>query len=211
MTKTLSLPIYNGKGKKVADMDLTLVEKKNFDVEGTAYQVINAYMASARSGTASTKTRGEVSGSGQKPWSQKGTGRARIGSIRAPHWTGGGVVFGPKPRDFSLKVPKKMKRGLLSQVLLAKGEEGKIKIIRDMGISQGKTSEALAFIKNLKLEGKSTVVVSDKNGELEKRAFKNLRTVRQVTKNELNVYDIFWGDNLLLDENAVEDIKSRLA
>lgn len=210
MKKTVSLPVYDEKGKKVEDLDLTIEEKKDLDVGGTAHQVIRSYMANARSGTASTKTRSEVRGGGAKPWRQKGTGRARIGSIRAPHWTGGGTVFGPHPRDFSFSIPKKMKKNLLSQLILKKFEDGKLRVVKKTGVSEGRTAEAVKFLGDMKLEGKTTIVVSDENTELEKRAFRNLKNVREVSSSELNIFDIYWGNNLLLHEKAVEALKARL-
>lgn len=208
--KTLSIPVFNDTGKKVGDEELQVTVSEKFKLDEANHQIIRAYLASARSGTASTKTRAEVRGGGQKPWRQKGTGRARAGSTRAPHWTGGGVVFGPKPRDYSFTVPKKMRRKALAQTLIKTVENGNAIIIKNIAINDGKTSEAVKLLKSLKVEKKALVVLSEVS-DLTVRAFRNLKNIKIVRPNELNIYDIYWSGQIVIEDKALSQIKELMA
>lgn len=209
--EALAIPMLDKKGKKTGESKLEIAHPKPIDLEATGYQVIKALLAAQRSGTASTKTRAEVSGGGQKPWRQKGTGRARAGSIRAPHWTGGGTVFGPKPRNFEFKIPKKMKRKALVQALLDTIKDQNIFIIKEMNIKNGKTSEAVELLNGLKMtEGKTLVILDDGYG-VEARAFRNLKNVKTVKPEELNLYDVFWCSKIIMKEGTLEGVKKMMA
>lgn len=208
--KTLSIPVFDGAGKKVGDEEVQIPAYKEIKLEAANHQIIRAHLASARSGTASTKTRAEVRGGGQKPWRQKGTGRARAGSIRAPHWTGGGTVFGPKPRDYGFEVPKKMRRKALAQTLIKIVENGDAIIIKDLKIKDGKTSEAVKLLGSLNVDKKALVILSDIS-ELIYRSFRNLKNVKVIQPNELNIYDIYWGGRLIIEDKALAQIKELIA
>jgi large subunit ribosomal protein L4 len=169
-----------------------------------------AYRAAQRSGTASTKTVGEVAGTNKKPWRQKGTGRARAGSFRSPLWAGGGVVFGPKPRDFGKKVSKKTKQLALRKALSERIKAGDVLVVDDLKLESPKTKEFAGVISRLELRG-STLVVSagvDKNLSL---ASRNVPNVALATSDSLNTYDVLRPAKLLFTKSAFEKVESRLA
>jgi large subunit ribosomal protein L4 len=157
------------------------------------HQVVTAQLAAARSGTQSTKTRAEVSGGGKKPWRQKGTGRARQGSTRAPHWSGGGVALGPKPRSYAQKTPKKMIQLALRSALSDRASEGKVVVIEDWGFEAPKTKDAIAALKALQLDGRVLVVLGHED-DTAYRSFRNLSDVQLILAGELNAYDILCND-----------------
>src|SRR5436309_1951109 len=163
------------------------------------HQVVTAQLAAARSGTQSTKTRAEVRGGGKKPWRQKGTGRARQGSTRAPHWSGGGVALGPKPRSYKQKTPKKMIQLALRSALSDRASEGKVAVVESWSFSGPKTKDAVAALTALELEGKVLVVVSadDDNAY---RSFRNLTDVQLILRGELNAYDVLCNDWVVFTE-----------
>ena len=166
------------------------------------HQVVKAQMGAARSGTASTKGRAEVRGGGKKPWRQKGTGRARAGSIRSPLWKGGGTVFGPTPRDYSQKVPKKLGKLALRSVLSSKAKDGSLVVIDNLGIKEPATKEAARILGNLKLGNKVTVVLGNDDG-VAMKSIRNLDTVRAIKVSELNLYDLVDCSNLVITEEAL--------
>jgi large subunit ribosomal protein L4 len=172
------------------------------------HQVVTAQLAAARAGTHSTKTRGEVRGGGAKPWRQKGTGRARHGSSREPQWKGGGVSFGPKPRDHSQSVPKKMKAAALRSALSARASEGKLFVVDGLSSERPKTKEALAALKAWGIEGKVLLVLTldDRNVAY---AFRNLPEVHVIAEHQLNVYDVINADNVIFVRAAVEALQAR--
>jgi large subunit ribosomal protein L4 len=172
------------------------------------YYVVNWQLANRRSGTASTKTRGEVRGGGRKPWRQKHTGRARQGSIRAPHWRKGGVVFGPKPRDWSFDLPKKVRREALRSALSLKCKEGKLIILKDFSLSQIKTKQVVEFAKRFDLD-KALIVVNENNENLEKSA-RNLDNIKVLKTIGLNVYDILKFDTLVLTLDSLSRVQEVL-
>ena len=164
------------------------------------HQVVTAQLAAARAGTQSTKTRSEVSGGGAKPFKQKGTGRSRQGTTRAPHWTGGGVALGPKPRSYRQRTPKKMIRAALRSALSDRFAGGKVVVLQDgFGFTEAKTREAVALLTALGLDGKVLVVVS-RDDESAVRAFRNLQGIQLVLNEELNAYDVLCNDWVLFTE-----------
>jgi large subunit ribosomal protein L4 len=172
------------------------------------HQVVRAQLAAARAGTHSTKRRGEVRGGGKKPWRQKGTGRARQGSTRAPHWAGGGVVFGPKPRDYDLKVPKKMRALALRSALSDRANEGRIAVVDRLSFETPKTKEAAAALKALGVEGKALIVLEAVDETIGK-SFRNLPTAHLITADQLNTHDILNSDWLVFTRPALERLTER--
>ncbi len=157
------------------------------------HQVVTAQLAAARSGTHSTLTRAEVAGGGAKPWRQKGTGRARQGSIRAPHWRGGGVAFGPKPRSYRQRTPKKMVRLALISALSDRASEGRVVVVDEWGFAAPRTKDAIALLRALGLEGRVVVVVAP-DDQATIRSFRNLPGVHVLRVGELNAYDVLCSD-----------------
>jgi large subunit ribosomal protein L4 len=158
------------------------------------HQVVTAQLAAARSGTQSTKTRSEVSGGGAKPFRQKGTGRSRQGTTRAPQWSGGGVAHAPKPRKYDQKTPKKMVRLALASALTDRANENKVVVLDGgFGFAEGKTKHARELLANLALEG-SILIVVEREDETSIRAFRNLQEVQMVLRSELNAYDVLCND-----------------
>jgi large subunit ribosomal protein L4 len=158
------------------------------------HQVVTAQLAAARAGTQSTKTRAEVSGGGRKPWRQKGSGRARQGSTRAPHWTGGGVAMGPKPRSYRQRTPKKMVQLALHSALSDRAGEGKVVVVDSWGLDAPKTKDAKAALKALGLDGGKVLIVVDREAENVAKSFRNLPDASLVLTSELNAYDILCAD-----------------
>ena len=205
----LSVEVFNMEGKVVRSVELP---KKLFGAEpnkNLLAQAVRVYLANQREGTASTKGRGQIRGGGAKPWRQKGTGRARAGSIRAPHWRGGGVVFGPKPRDFSLALPKKMKRAALVSALSDKQREKKIVVVDDVKFKEPKTKLAGQMLKNLNLNKKSIIVLPTLE-ERELRALRNLADIKVTRVAELNTYDVLNYKQLLLSLKTIEEMETFL-
>lgn len=174
--------------------------------KGLLHEVVRNHLANKRQGTAYTKTRGLVRGGGRKPYRQKGTGRARAGSIRSPLWKGGGTVFGPQPRDYSYRLPKKAKWIALSSALAAKFADGEITVLDDLSISEPKTKAVQGLLESLGLQNNVLMIVPEKNEALE-LASRNIPTVDVVRVNELNVYAILSHEKLLIAKEAVEKMK----
>jgi len=166
------------------------------------HQVVTAQLAARRSGTQSTKTRSEVSGGGKKPFKQKGTGNARQGSIRAPHYSGGGVALGPKPRKYDQKTPKKMIKLALRSALSDRAAEGKVVVVDEWGFAAPKTKEARASLAALGLDGRILVVV-DTNDINTVRSFLNLQQVQLIEAAELNAYDVLCNDWVVFSKNTL--------
>jgi large subunit ribosomal protein L4 len=166
------------------------------------HQVVTAQLAAARRGTQSTKTRAEVSGGGAKPFRQKGTGRARQGSTRAPHWSGGGIALGPKPRSYKQRTPKKMIRLALASALSDRAAEGRVAVVDEFGWDEPKTQAARGLLDSLGLEGKVMVVVSP-DDEVTIKSFRNLPEVALVTTGELNAYDVLCSDWVLFSRGVL--------
>jgi len=198
--------LYDITGSQIGDIEL------NDDVFGVKvnthvmYEAVKNYLANQRQGTQSAKTRAEVRGGGRKPWRQKGTGRARQGSIRAPQWKGGGVVFAPKPRDYSYSIPKKVKRLALKSALSSKVEDLEIIVVDQLILDQPKTKEMVKVLKNLN-SGKKALVVIPERDEAVVRASANIAGVKTAYVNTINVYDILNCDSLIITKDAVNKVE----
>lgn len=166
------------------------------------HQVVTAQLAARRSGTQSTLTRSEVRGGGAKPWKQKGTGRARQGSIRAPHWQGGGVALGPKPRSYVQKTPKKMIRAALISALSDRASEGRVAVVSDWALDAPKTSAAVAALRALGVDGRVLVVLSPTD-ESAAKSFRNLPHVHLLTPGQLNAYDVLCCDWVVFSKETL--------
>jgi len=180
------------KGEISLDADVFGVEPNH----AVMHQVVTAQLAGARRGTAKTKTRAEVRGGGRKPWRQKGLGRARHGSIRAPQWVGGGTVFGPKPRDFAQRTPKKMKRLALRGALSARASEGAIKVVDDLAWTEPKTKTAKVLLEKIDAAGK-TLIVLGRDDRIAFNSFRNLSNVMIAEPGQLTTYDVLWSDDVV--------------
>jgi large subunit ribosomal protein L4 len=174
------------------------------------HQVVVAGLASLRAGTHSTKTRGEVSGGGKKPWRQKGTGRARQGSIRSPQWVGGGISHGPQPRSHELRVNKKMRRGALRSALTDALQSGKVAVVSDPAFEEPKTRDAVALLRALELDGK-VLVVLPRPHEATERSFRNLPTVRVTFAPSLSTYDVLRADRVMFTTSALDVLEGKPA
>ncbi len=198
--------VLNMLGEQVEELELS---EGIFGIEvneHAVYEVVKNQLANKRQGTQSAKTRAEVRGGGKKPWRQKGTGRARQGSIRAPHFTGGGVVFAPKPRDYSYRVPKKLRRLALKSVLTSKVENGEIIIVDNIDFDAPKTKEMAKFLSNIKADKKALIVMGDKNENVIKSA-KNIPNVGTALVNTINVYDIMNCNSFIITKDAVKKVE----
>jgi len=204
-----TIAVVNSKNEKVGEINLPEEIYAVPVKRGLLHEVVRWQMARWRAGTACTKTRGEVRGGGRKPWRQKGTGRARQGSIRAPHWVGGGVVFGPKPRDYSFKLNKKQRRLALKMALSCRAKEGKLLVVEDFGLSGIKTKDFVAFLKQLGVED-ALVVVPERDEVVEKSA-RNIPTVKVLAVEGLNVYDVLDHEYLIIKREALPKIEERLS
>ena len=205
MNVSLLTPTGESKGEVALD-DSIFGAKVNVPL---MHQVVVAQLAAARAGTHSTKTRGEVRGGGAKPWRQKGTGRARHGSIREPQWKGGGAAFGPKPRDHSVSVPKKMKAVALRSALSTRAREQRVFVVEGLSFDKPKTKEAISALKAWKVEGKSLIVLVE-GEENVAYSFRNLPQVHIIAEHQLNVYDVMNADNLILSRGALDALQARL-
>ena len=197
--------VYNKEGAEVGSLELN---DSVFGVEINEHLMhlaVVAQLANKRQGTQSALPRSEVSGGGKKPWRQKGTGHARQGSIRAPQWTGGGVVFAPKPRDYSVKMNKKEKAGAIKSALSSRVAEEKIFVMEDLAFDGIKTKQIKAVLDGLKVE-KALIVTADKDENVLLSA-RNLADVRAVASNAINVYDILKYNNLVITKDAVAKIE----
>jgi large subunit ribosomal protein L4 len=198
--------LYDITGSQVGDIELN---DNIFGVEVNThvmYEAVKNYLANQRQGTQSAKTRADVRGGGRKPWRQKGTGRARQGSIRAPQWKGGGVVFAPKPRDYSYSIPKKIKRLALKSALSSKVQDKEIIVVDRLVLEQPKTKEMIKVLKNLN-SGKKTLVVIPERDEAVVRAAANIPGVKTAYVNTINVYDILNCDSFLITKDAVNKVE----
>ncbi|NOY07880.1 MAG: 50S ribosomal protein L4 [Spirochaetes bacterium] len=173
--------------------------------EGSIYHAVRNELANLRQGTASTKTRSEVRGSGAKPWRQKGTGRARSGSRKSPVWVGGGTVFGPKPRDYSYKLPRKIKRLAVRSVLSLKLKDKVLKIIEDFTVESGKTKDLLKIVSGFVPDERTILVLKD-NDKMVKRSGGNVPWLRFLSFDRLRVHDLFYCRHLLLMESAAKSL-----
>ncbi|QIH21902.1 50S ribosomal protein L4 [Lactobacillus iners] len=204
----MAIKVIDQKGKSVGEVDLN---KCIFEVEpndSVVFEAIIRQRAGKRQGTHATKNRSAVSGGGKKPWKQKGTGRARQGSIRAPQWRGGGTVFGPTPRSYKVDMPRKARRLAIKSVLSQKVADGNLIVIDQLTLATPKTKDLKAIFSAIKVSGKVLVVSDDKNVQL---SGKNLPQVKVVPVNGLNVVDAVDYEKLLLTQDAIKRIEEVLA
>ncbi len=200
-----NVSVYNMEGKEVGKIELNdaiFGAKVN---EHLVHMAVVQHLANKRQGTQKAKTRSEVSGGGRKPWRQKGTGHARQGSIRAPQWKGGGVVFAPVPRDYSFKINKKEKRAALKSVLTSRVQENKLIVVEELKFDEIKTKNFKTVMDNLKVS-KALVVLGEKNENAVLSA-RNLPKINTAYADAINVYDIMKGDTLVLTKDAVAKIE----
>lgn len=200
------IQMINVEGNDVSEVTLA-DEIFNIEVnEHAVYLVVKNILANRRQGTQSTKTRGEVRGGGRKPWRQKGTGRARQGSIRAPHWKGGGVVFAPKPRDYSYTTPKKVRRLAMKSVLTSKVQNDELIVVDELKMDEPKTKTFKGYLEAMGADCKALVVLADDNKNVVRSA-NNLQGIKTTYVGTLNVYDILKYDSLILTKDALDKIQ----
>ncbi|KYD33044.1 50S ribosomal protein L4 [Parageobacillus toebii] len=202
--------LYNQSGETIGEIELN---DSVFGIEPNKHVLFEAVImqrASLRQGTHKTKNRAEVSGGGRKPWRQKGTGRARQGSIRAPQWRGGGTVFGPVPRSYSYKLPKKVRRLAIKSALSSKVLENNIVVLDNLTLEAPKTKEMVKILNNLSVDRKALIVTDDVNENLTLSA-RNIPGVTVVTANGINVLDVLNHDKLVITKAAVEKVEEVLA
>jgi 50S ribosomal protein L4 len=198
--------VINVEGKKVKELTLN---DSVFGIEpnmNVVHSVVLNYLANQRQGTQNTKTRAEVAGGGRKPWRQKGTGRARQGSIRAPQWIKGGIALGPKPRSYKYKINKKERALAVRSVLSAKLAENELVVVDQFGLNEIKTAKFANILNNIKVEGKSLVVIPENDVNVQKSA-RNIKCVKTTIVDTMTVYDILNAKNLVITENAIKKIE----
>ena len=202
--------LLNMKGEKLKDIKLEDSIWKITPNDQVVYESINLYMANKRQGSHSTKTRSDVAGGGRKPWRQKGTGNARQGSIRAPHFTGGGIVFGPsKDRNYTKKMNKKVRRLALKSALTYMANDKAVMVVDKFEAKTNKTKDMLKLLETLKVEGKVLIVVTELTENLV-LSTRNIKSVNLVLANELNTYDILYADKMIITEDAVKYVEEVL-
>lgn len=204
MADALTAPLYTADGAAAGSVDL---DEAIFGIEpntAVMHQVVTAQLAARRAGTHSTKTRAEVRGGGAKPWRQKGLGRARHGSIRSPQWAGGGVAHGPKPRDYSQRTPKKMKRLALRSALSARAADGQIRVVETFDVWDApKTKNAVALLEAMEVTGKVLLIAEDHERNAIK-SFRNLDQVTAINLGQANTYDVLWADTVIMSKGTLE-------
>ena len=200
------IDVYDIQGKKVSAVEL---KDEIFGIkpnEAVVHSVLVNFLANQRQGTQSTKTRAEVRGGGRKPWRQKGTGRARQGSIRAPQWIKGGIALGPKPRSYKYSVNKKEKRLAIKSCLSSKVLENELVVVDSLPLKEIKTKEMVKALNNLKVEGKTLILLPEKNETVQKSA-RNIEGVKTTLVNTINVYDLLKYKNLVITLDTVKKLE----
>ena len=200
------IDVYDVNGKKVKELELN---ESIFGIEpneNVVHSVVVNYLANQRQGTQNTKTRAEVSGGGRKPWRQKGTGRARQGSIRAPQWIKGGIALGPRPRSYVYKVNKKERALAVRSVLSAKVQEQELVVVDKLSLKEIKTAEMVKTLANLKVEGKAVVLLPANDVNVQKSA-RNIEGVKTLTVDTINVYDLLKYNKLVVTEDTVKKLE----
>ncbi|WNY64107.1 50S ribosomal protein L4 [Borreliella americana] len=199
--------VFSKDGKEIGTVNL---DDRVFNIEishGSIYNAIKNELSNLRIGTSSTKTRSEVRGSSKKPWKQKGTGRARVGTKRNPVWIGGGIALGPKPRDYSYRLPKKVKKLAFRSVLsLRAADENGFKVVENFNIESGKTKDLALIIKNFASLNGKVVILLGNDDQMIKRAGKNIRDLKILSFDKLRVVDLFYAKNLIALESAVNKL-----
>ena len=200
------IDVYDIEGKKVSTVDL---KEEVFGIEpneAVVHSVLVNFLANQRQGTQSTKTRAEVRGGGRKPWRQKGTGRARQGSIRAPQWIKGGIALGPKPRSYSYTVNKKERRLALKSILSSKVAENELTVVDKLEVKEIKTKTMVKALADLKVEGKTLIVLPENNQNV-LMSSRNIEGVKTITANNINVFDLLKYTNLILPVDTVKKLE----
>ncbi len=200
------IDVYDIKGKKVSTLDLSEEVFGIVPNENAVHTVLTNYLANQRQGTQSTKTRAEVSGGGKKPWKQKGTGRARQGSTRAPQWIKGGIALGPKPRTYSFKVNKKEKRLAIKSILSSKVAESELVVVDKLEFKEIKTKQMVEALNNLKVEGKALVLLPEKNENVQKST-RNIEGLKTSLVNTINVYDLLKYTKLVVTVDTIKKLE----
>ena len=198
--------VYNMQGKKVSDVELSEAVFGIEPNENIVHSALVNYLANQRQGTQSTKTRAEVRGGGKKPWRQKGTGRARQGSIRAPQWIKGGIALGPKPRSYKYTVNKKERQLAVKSVLSSKVLENELVVVDSLPLKDIKTKEMVKALSNLKVEGKALIMLPEKNENVQKSA-RNIDGVKTTLVETINVYDLLKYNKLVVTEDTVKKLE----
>jgi len=206
----MKIAIKNIEGKNRGELEIKFPLVENGKGTQAVHDAVVAYQAAQRSGTANTKNVGEVAGTNKKPWRQKGTGRARAGSFQSPLWVGGGVVFGPRPRDFAKKISKKTKQLALRKALSERLKAGDVVVVDSLKLNSPKTKEFVGLMSTLELKG-TTLIVSSEVDENLTLASRNIPDVALATSDSLNTYDVLWPDKLLFTKNAFEKVEQRLS
>ncbi len=200
------IDVYDINGKKVKELELNEAVFGIEPNEAVVHSVLVKFLANQRQGTQNTKTRSEVSGGGKKPWRQKGTGRARQGSIRAPQWIKGGIALGPKPRSYKYTVNKKERALAIKSVLSAKVLENELVVVDNMPLKEIKTKEMVKALNNLKVEGKALIMLPTKNENIQKSA-RNIEGVKTTLVETINVYDLLKYNKLVVTEDTVKKLE----
>jgi len=206
----MKLDVYSEAGKVTGAVEIddaafgTIVKRRLLS------EVIRMYQANHRSGTRSTKARGEVRGGGRKPWRQKGTGRARQGSIRAVHWVGGAVALAPKPQDYSYSMPRKALAEAMRSALLAKARDGEMKVLEDIRFEKPSTKRAVAILKSLEVAGKRSLFVTASSDKQFYKSFRNIQRTSVLPVAQLNAYEVLRGGNLVFLKSSVDPLVQRV-
>ena len=198
--------VYNMQGKKVSDVELSEAVFGIEPNENIVHSALVNYLANQRQGTQSTKTRAEVSGGGRKPWRQKGTGRARQGSIRAPQWIKGGIALGPKPRSYKYRVNKKEKQLAIKSLLSAKVLDNELTVVDKLEVEEAKTKVMAKALTDLKVEGKTLIILADRNDNV-LRSSRNIEGVKTIELNTINVFDLLNCNRLVLPLDTVKKLE----
>ena len=200
------IDVYNIEGKKVSNIELADSVFGIEPNEAVVHSVLVNFLANQRQGTQSTKTRAEVSGGGKKPWRQKGTGRARQGSIRAPQWIKGGIALGPKPRSYSYRINKKEKQLAIRSLLSAKVLDNELTVVDKLEVEEAKTKVMAKALTDLKVEGKALIMLPEKNEKVQKSA-RNIEGVKTTLVETINVYDLLKYNKLVVTEDTVKKLE----
>ena len=198
--------VYNMQGKKVSDVELNEAVFGIEPNENIVHSVLVNYLANQRQGTQSTKTRAEVRGGGRKPWRQKGTGRARQGSIRAPQWIKGGIALGPKPRSYTYRINKKEKQLAIKSLLSAKVLDNELTVVDKLEVKEPKTNVMVKALTDLKVEGKTLIILAEKNENV-LLSSRNIKGVKTIELNTINVFDLLNCNKLVLPLDTVKKLE----
>ena len=203
--------VYNIAGQQTGEMELNDAVFGVDVNEAVVHQALVMQLASQRQGTAATKTRAMVRGGGRKPWKQKGTGRARAGSIRSPLWIGGGTTFGPQPRSYAFRMPRKARRLAIKSALTAKLQTGELLVLEGIQFEQPKTKQVVELLKNFGLDQRKALLITGEADEIVEKSSRNIPGVKALAASGLNVFDLLHHDKLLITRDAVARIEEVLA